>query len=376
MEQPVEITPNRNFQFILKPSLACNLACSYCYAAKMRADATSRMSRSEARQAIDWAMGFCREFKIENVSFLWQGGEPLLVGAEYIAEIASYCSESCEKLGIGCENLIQTNLLLMSNAMLPVIKKHFNSQVGFSYDYRSATRVYPNGVNAMSDIWGKALWCRQQGLSIGAICQITPENVDDMRGLYDTFKSAGVHFKISQVFPTQNSCSASNDDVSVERSAEAVCELFDIWMSDPSPTIEISNLRGLVASILRGKSYECCRQESCVPLLLSLIPGKRILPCARFDNSCDVIGLYGVDSPRAVMNARLRHAQSDCVDRACCSCRYRSICNGGCYYNRLTGWHEAECKSNKIILSHIEKYLQGKGMSMGCLGRVKGGNAA
>lgn len=368
MDSFAEMTPNKNFQFILKPSIACNLACKYCYAAKMRADTSSRMSRSEAMQAVDWAMNFCKEYEIENVSFLWQGGEPLLVGAEYIDAITTYCEERCKELGIGCTNLIQTNLLLMSDEMLSVVRRHFNSQIGFSCDYQSSTRIYPSGKNALSDIWEKALWCRRHGLSIGAICQITPENVDDMKGLYEFFKSAGVHFKISQVFPTQNSCSSATDALPVERSAKAVCELFDIWMSDPSPTIEISNLRGLVVSYLRGVSYECCRQESCVPLLLSLIPGKRIIPCARFDNSDDVIGHFDSDSPQDVMNARLRQMSAVTVDADCVNCRYRKICNGGCYYNRLTGWHEAECLSNKIILSHIECFLQGKGMSFGCVG--------
>ena len=363
-----EMRPNSSFQFILKPVIACNLACEYCYASRFRRDACPRMTLAEARTAVDWAVAFCRQYGVKRVSVLWQGGEPLLAGAEFIDQIAAYYEGRLSNLGIACESILQTNLLLMDETMLPVVKRHFRGEVGFSYDYLSGTRVYPDGRNAADDIWSKALWCKRQGLTVGAICQVTNANISRMRELYDFFNGQGILLKISQVFPSQGATSENALSIPPERSAEAVCELFDCWFDDPDARIEVSNLKALVAALLCGRSGECCRQENCAPLLLSLIPDGRILPCARFDCADDVIGNYYSDSPDQVMVARLRHQrQRDRADGHCRDCRYRKICHGGCYYNRLTGWHEGECVSNRIILAHIERRLNERGLQFACL---------
>ena len=365
-----DLAPNTSFQFILKPSLACNLACEYCYAARMHGDARARMTLAEARIAVAWALRFCLRFGIRKVSFLWQGGEPLMAGAPFIEEIASSYEEDFARQGIECSSLLQTNLLLMDDEMVEVVKRHFRGQVGFSYDFNSSTRVYADGRNAAADILEKAKWCKSQGLSIGAICQITGENIGHLGELYAMFKELGIHFKISQVFPSQDGASANAMAIAPEASARAICELFDLWFFDKEAKIEISNLKELVAALLRGESTECCRQPNCASLLLSLIPGGRILPCARFSGEEDVVGDYYKDVPAAVMAKRTSHQNSRTIsDDACDACRYKAICNGGCYYNRITGWHDGECISNRIILAHIEARLNEHGLQFGCMKR-------
>lgn len=364
-----DLIPNKSFQFILKPSLSCNLACEYCYASKMRKDVKAKMSIHEARKAVEWALHFCLTFGITQVSFLWQGGEPLLVGPAYLEELTTFYEDLFKRHGILCSSILQTNLLLVNDAVVSIVKQHFGGKIGFSYDFKSTTRVYPDGRDAADDIFAKAKWCKQRGLQIGAICQITDENINHMRALYDTFNSNAIHLKISQVFPAQNTISRNVRFLPPDVSARAVCELFDYWFDDADAKIEISNLKELVVALLCSKSNECCRQIDCAPLLLSLVPAGRILPCARFDNMEDVIGNYYTDTPEVVMRRRRAHQvrQDYVVDANCVTCRFRMICNGGCYYNRLTGWHHGECVSNRIILSHIEMKLNACGLKSGCM---------
>ena len=360
--------PRKKFQFVLKPSLACNLACKYCYATQMRHDKKYALSLDEVLKAIDWAVEFSQFYGIKEISFLWQGGEPLMVGPRFLDVACSHCSDICKKAEIKTYNILQSNLLLMDESFLPVVKSHFDYQIGFSYDYLSSTRVWKNGENAERAIWEKALCCKEQGLSIGAICQITKTNINYIFDLYKKFNDAGIHFKVSQIFPSQNIVSEDAVGIPAKESAVAICKLFDIWFADKESNIEITNLKEMAAALLRGHSNECSRQKNCAELLLSILPGGRIMPCARFDNNSDVIGNFYQDSPKTVFENRLA-LMKDSFDRLteCDVCRYKNLCFGGCYYNRLTGWHESECISNKIIFEHIERRLAEKGLKMGCM---------
>ena len=87
----MRMKPDQRFQFVFKPTTSCNLACKYCYAAKDRLEGKSCViGLSEAKKAFDWASRFCHEFNVRSVSVLWHGGEPLLLGADFLDEVASY----------------------------------------------------------------------------------------------------------------------------------------------------------------------------------------------------------------------------------------------------------------------------------------------
>lgn len=352
----------KSFQFILKPALDCNLACKYCYAAQMQKDKDRRMSLQDAFAAVDWALKFCDYYGIQKVSILWQGGEPLLCGAEFIEKVAQYYEEGFKSRGVTCSSIIQTNLLLMNKRFSRVIKRHFEGAVGFSYDYKSNTRCFRNGSNSETAILRKIREVQGYGLKLYAICQITKTNINSVDKLYSHFKGLGIDFKISQIFPTQYKDQANLVIVDSEDAASAICRLFDIWITDRFPTIDIINLKELVESLIRGFSTECSRKEDCAGLLVSLLPSGRILPCARFDKNTDVIGNYYTNHPADVMR-RKGNMCSGVEDVSCRNCKFRCICYGGCCYNRVTGWHENECKANKIIFTHVANRLAERGVT-------------
>lgn len=354
---------SKSFQFIFKPVLSCNLACKYCYAKLMRHDKHSRMDFEEAKAAFDWIFKFCEYFDIQRTSILWQGGEPLMAGASFMRQIINYYEDGFKSRGITNTNTIQTNLLLMDEDFISNIHEYFNHKVGFSYDYKSATRCFPDGKDVSNAVWRMVRKLSREGLDLRCICQITKENVLDMDGLYRHFKDQGVSFKISQIFPTQNNECGQSEVVSTKLSSAAICRLFDIWFDDSNPSIDITNLKELSASFIRGFSTECCRKMECSSLLLSIAPAGRIFPCARFDSPSDVVGNYYVDSPVEVMrNRQIKYNNIFPRADGCDDCRYKELCHGGCLYNRLVGWGGAECLSNKIILSHIEKRLMSCGV--------------
>lgn len=79
-------------QFILKIHSRCNLSCSYCYVYEMADQAWRRlpgqMSRAVADQAVRRIGEHARQHGLPSVDVILHGGEPLLAGPEWLAELA------------------------------------------------------------------------------------------------------------------------------------------------------------------------------------------------------------------------------------------------------------------------------------------------
>src|SRR2546429_4687899 len=83
-------TPFR--QFILKVHSRCNLSCSYCYVYEMADQAwrgmPKRMSRVVAQKAVERIAEHVEGHTLESVDIIFHGGEPMLVGAQWFADLA------------------------------------------------------------------------------------------------------------------------------------------------------------------------------------------------------------------------------------------------------------------------------------------------
>ena len=346
------MSPAKGYQFIFRPTMSCNLACAYCYASPLRDGAPKMMSEEEARLCIDWMVRFCQYHEIEGASMLWHGGEPLLPGVDFFAMILEYAKCCFERVGIHLTNQIQTNLLLVTDRHVELFKEYFGGSVGFSWDYGSSLRVYPNGKNASDDVWGKALWCKSQGLRIGALCQITPENRMRPREIYRHFSNADIPFRLGPLFP------CSMEDALL--AAETSCGVIDAWLEDISPKIEVGNFRELVEALLTGEHRKCYAEQNCGRVLLALSPGGEIYPCSRTVSKEDVIGNFLVDEPNVIHDRRVGFYGDKDISE-CLSCEYKNACAGGCPFHIKTGWHECECAYNRKVIGHLSNWLRKAG---------------
>ena len=341
--------PAQSYQFIFRPTMLCNLRCKYCYVGALRDCNGQIMSEKEARTCIDWMITFCKHHAIRRVSILWHGGEPLLPGIDFLANTLEYAESRFGEAGIPMSNQIQTNLLLVTERHVELFRRYFGGTIGFSWDYGSDMRVYPDGRDASADIWEKALWCREKGLKLGAICQITSENRDRPIELYRHFSEAGIPFRLGPVFP-----SSMEDAI---EAAKTACAVIDAWLDDKNPTIEIGNFCEMVESLLTGRCCKCYLEKNCGRVLLALSPGGRIYPCSRTIDNCDIIGNFHTDTPEAVHLRRMSfYANKE--DARCANCEFSRACAGGCSFHYKGGWHVCECAYNYRVLKHLSERMR------------------
>ena len=354
---------------IFKPTSRCNLRCKYCYAARERECFDSVVSQNEAKRAFDWVRRYCEELNVKDLTVIWHGGEPLIMGKDYIERCIDYYTSIHDSIGVRVRNQVQTNLTLATDEFVPLLKRSFDSRVGFSLDYNSNTRLFANGTDATPVILDNAMRLKDEGVNLGAISMLTARNVGCVKEIYDWFKGMGIPFRLNRMFPTSLNETNIADSVSAEQYANAVCELFDIWLDDPEPAF-VETVQGAVQAYLRDISKLCSVAGQCSESFLCITGNGTLLPCGRFDTDTYAIGNYKTDSVGDVLSKKRAIAhlgeKRDCSNK-CAECKWRSLCVAGCLHSRLFGWQDDECVTNKIIWQHLDEALPTMGLERGFL---------
>jgi uncharacterized protein len=136
-------------QFILKVHSRCNLSCSYCYVYEMADQAWQhmprRMSRGIAEKAVERIAEHAEEHGLVSVDIILHGGEPLLAGAEWLADLVERLRD---RVPAQLNVALQTNGTLLDRRMLETLKG-LCVRVGVSLDGDAEAtgrhRRYANG---------------------------------------------------------------------------------------------------------------------------------------------------------------------------------------------------------------------------------------
>lgn len=104
--------------YILKVASRCNLNCKYCYVYNMGDDSYReqpyRMSADVVSALLSRVATYCREENLEDVSFVFHGGEPLLTGRSFFREFVAKATAVLGELNIAPIYALETNATLIT----------------------------------------------------------------------------------------------------------------------------------------------------------------------------------------------------------------------------------------------------------------------
>jgi uncharacterized protein len=143
-------------QFILKVHSRCNLSCSYCYVYEMADQGwrrlPNRMSAEVTAAAIERIAAHAAKHDLSSVDVVLHGGEPLLAGADWLAELVTALRA---RVSAQVNVVMQTNGTLLDAAMLQVLKE-LRVGVGVSLDGDAEAtarhRRYASGRNSFDAV--------------------------------------------------------------------------------------------------------------------------------------------------------------------------------------------------------------------------------
>ena len=140
--------PPPAFHIITKPRGAlCNLACQYCYfrlKEHLYPDSTLRMTDDVLKH---YTRQYIQSQRTSEVTFIWQGGEPLLMGLEFYEKALAF-QHQFARPGQAIHNALQTNGTLLNHEWAAFFHRH-HFLLGLSLDgpavWHDAYRVDKGG---------------------------------------------------------------------------------------------------------------------------------------------------------------------------------------------------------------------------------------
>lgn len=355
---------------LISPTTRCNLRCRYCYVDQTSTSDKADMSLDELEASYRWLTEYVKIVGADTIRFTWFGGEPLLLGANFLEQAVSRQKIFADN-GIGCINTIQTNLTLVNDAYARLFKEVFD-EVGFSLDVGSNWRIFPDGSTSNSRVADRVGFLKAAGVPLGAVCTLTRENSGMADRIYRYFKALDVNFKVNRA---ASSPAMSKDGLllSVSEYEKEVIDLFGVYLGDPHPTIRFDNLSLMVRAWLMGQTYVCTDTE-CPELYIAIEAKGRVLSRCRFKGE---FGNYLVDSPEKVV-ARFRHMAFRPQRRgACVSCEFwDKVCRGPCFGEADCDCNESDCGYRTEVTAGLWQYvknmLEAKGLQFGCKANPRG----
>jgi uncharacterized protein len=237
-------------QFILKVHSRCNLSCSYCYVYEMADQGwralPKRMSQAVVGRAVERIAEHAHRHGLESVDVILHGGEPLLAGAEWLADLVGSLRASVHAQ----VNLaLQTNGTLLDRAMLTTLKT-LGIKIGVSLDGDAEAtgrhRSYANGSNSF-DAVASGLDLLQsaefRGCYSGILCTIDVEN--DPVSTYETLLKFAPP-ALDLLLPHANRSSGPPG----EGYASWLISVFDRWYHTPRQETRIRLFSELIQLIL------------------------------------------------------------------------------------------------------------------------------
>lgn len=214
----------KKITWVIKASKLCNLRCRYCYEME-------NLSNKERISENNFPQLFRKIKEISSIfdalpKLCWHGGEPLLLPASYFNQIFHAQDEIFLE---GVENVIQTNLVPLTNSRIALLKRF--DHVSISIDVFGELRVDKRGKNIQSVVLDNMDALKNAEIKFGAIATLTKKNLDFVDSIFDFFNESGISFRL---LPFYRSAAPSQQDlyaISQEEVATAMLRLVDLWFS-------------------------------------------------------------------------------------------------------------------------------------------------
>ena len=365
----------------------CNLNCTYCFyleKEKLFGDKeTFRMSdevlETYIRQTIESQAA-------PTVEFIWQGGEPTLLGVDYFRKVVRL--EQKYARGKTIMNAFQTNGVLIDDEWAKFFKEN-NFLVGVSLDgpeeLHNRYRLTKNGQGTFHLVMRGIEFLKKHQVEFNTLTSVQRENAYHALEVYRFLKKEGSPYmqfipiveRISEqpyeaglnLLPPYAKASVSVTDWSVEPKQYGIflSEIFDEWVRNDVGKYFIQIFDVALEAWYGMQPSICIFRETCGEALAIEHNGDLyscdhyVFPENKLGNIMKVPLEKLVTSEQQI---KFGNDKRDTLPKYCRECEYRFICNGGCPKDRIIKTPDGEdglnylCEGYKYFFGHIDLYMR------------------
>ncbi len=365
---------SRAFSVILLPTSGCNVACDYCFEHKEPHRLSSVLVPLLTKRLLD----HMEHEGIPECEIYWQGGEAMLMGPAWFAAAGEVMDRSASERGLRFSHYLQTNLISYSPAWNDVLHGMFNGSLGTSMDFPNVHRkLFKGGAAAYTAMWTQRLHeAREAGIKVGVIAvlhQASLEAGPERFYRYFTEELGLDDFQVNTPFPG-GPANQVEDGIALNNAklAEFLVNLMDLWMKRGYEAgVSLGPFDALIDHFTgRQARLPCIWKENCSNQFISVDSKGTVAQCdcwvTSYPESFFGNVFHEPDLTRMLRNSRARREFVERPKRLvenedCLSCRYLSICHGGCpvrTYSALGTMlaKDPYCEVYKAVFSRAEMH--------------------
>ncbi len=354
----VQAGRGRGLAVIFKGTSACNAGCRFCSAADAKGHSITAEDFEIVANRIDEYVG---EAGIEHLNFTFHGGEPTLLGAEFLDRACS----RLRRLPIPVEFSMQSNLLLFPAATVAVVQR-WSIRVGTSVDPITSGRCTANGNDYFQEWLRNLAALAKAEIGVGAIFLVTRPSLGQGKRVYEILSSlrslgeapSGLQFNL--VYPQGRAAMNSELLVTAEEGGQFLVDAYEAW-EDSGRADSASPFDDLAvwfdSKRTQAPRLTCGFMGNCHQTHIGIDAGLNLAGCGRRLDSQAFYGCIRTQSISSLLTAseerkKLATRSRELSEGDCANCEFFALCHGGCPDDAALGEGDAMART-----SHCAAYL-------------------
>jgi len=347
------------------------MACEYCYYLPKQSHYPGSVFKMSQKVLTTLTQQMIASQRGNQVDFIWQGGEPTLIGLDFFQEALRLQRQFASSHTV-INNALQTNGLTITPAWCRFLRDN-NFLVGISLDgppyLHNPYRHDRVGRSQFDPLMRGIRLLKKHHVDFNILCCVHSKNVEQplevYRFLRDKISTQFLQFIpiIQRGLEGNGNETTTITDFSIEADAygtflstifdewvqfdvgKVFIQLFDtclaVWSGHPSPLCNFAEVcgRSLVLEH-NGDLYAC---------------DHFVDPKHRLGNITEMPIIQLVDSSQ---QSAFGEAKRETLPQVCLDCDVRYICNGGCPKNRGADGVNLLCAGYKTFFHHIDQSMQ------------------
>ncbi len=328
---------------MLKPASSnCNMRCKYCFYFDETENREVKSYGFISNETTETLIKKALEFSVGHCSFMFQGGEPTLVGIDYYRNFVKLVDKhNTKKLHISYA--IQTNGYLIDDEFAKFFQEN-GFLVGVSLDgtkeLNDLNRIDVAGKSTYNKVIRAINSLEKHKVEFNILSVVTKQSCRNIEKTYNFLKKNRLywHQYIACLDPMQDDRGTSPHSLTTKDYSNFLKKLFDIWYLDikKGETISIRFFDDILLCLVQGRANSCGMQGMCTYHYV-MEAGGEMYPCDFYmiDNykigNINQVDFAEIDENRKKLNFIER---STVHPDECKECKWYFLCKSGCMRDR------------------------------------------
>jgi uncharacterized protein len=279
--------------------------------------------------------------QVPEVTFNWQGVEPLLMGPEFFQQVVN-CQHRYRRPEMTVFNIVQTNGLLLDDDWCRFFKANgFLVVIGIDGpgERHDTVRVDKDGQPTLERVLGRVELLHKHGVEFNTLTRVHAGNADYPLEIYRFLRDqVKAHFMQFSPVITHEGGKVTEPSVTGRQYGNFLKGIFNEWVRLDVETVSVDII---TAALLAGSGQLpdlCTFQETCGKVLV-LEHNGGVYCCDRFVEPACYLGNIRkqplAELAGSEQQLQFGLAKRDSLPDRCSGCHVRFVCNGGCPKDRM-----------------------------------------